>query len=97
MSDTFAGIDLKKIVPEPKTTFSKIKCECGNEQTCYSAISSKVNCLVCGKPLAESTGSKTKSLGKKEEKPILAPVVEQTENTEAAEKENTETKKEEQA
>lgn len=37
--------------------FIKIRCdECGNEQVTFSRASSKVECLVCGEPLAVPTG-----------------------------------------
>lgn len=46
-------------IPKPKTKFLRVKCAgCGNEQTIFSAASTKVRCLVCNKDLAETTGSK---------------------------------------
>ena len=45
-----------------KSRFLKVKCnDCGNEQVLFGASASKtLKCLVCEKPLAESTGGKTK-------------------------------------
>lgn len=41
--------------------FIKIRCaKCKNEQVVFGKASSKVNCLVCGTPLATPTGGKTK-------------------------------------
>lgn len=46
---------------EPTSKFVKIKCDkCNNEQTIFSKVATKVECLVCHKPLAEPTGGKTK-------------------------------------
>jgi small subunit ribosomal protein S27e len=44
-----------------KSRFLRVKCnDCGNEQVIFGASASKVlKCLVCEKPLAESTGGKT--------------------------------------
>ena len=50
---------------ETKTKFMKVRCEkCKNEQNVFSAVTTKVDCLVCGENLAESTGGKTKFKGK---------------------------------
>jgi len=38
--------------------FLKVKCECGNEQNIFSNASSPVDCKVCGKRLASSSGGK---------------------------------------
>jgi small subunit ribosomal protein S27e len=45
-----------------KSRFLKVKCgDCGNEQVIFGAASSKIiKCLVCEKPMAESTGGKTR-------------------------------------
>ncbi len=65
MSENFAGYDLKKLVPKPKTGFKKAKCSsCGNAQFFFTASASKTKCLKCGKPFAKSTASKTMLLGK---------------------------------
>lgn len=52
-------MELKKIVPNPKTYFLKVKCSsCGNEQVIFSNPSSKVKCLVCEHILAETSSAK---------------------------------------
>lgn len=39
--------------------FFKVKCaKCSNEQNIYGKASTRVNCLVCGEPLAKNTGGK---------------------------------------
>lgn len=45
-----------------KSRFLKVKCgDCGNEQVIFGASASKsIKCLVCEKPMAESTGGKTR-------------------------------------
>ncbi len=49
----------------PDSRFIKVKCaQCKNEQIIFDRASTKVNCLVCGKPLAESKGGKAKILAK---------------------------------
>ena len=46
---------------EPNSKFIKVRCaKCKNEQVVFGKASSKVNCLVCGKELAEPTGGKTR-------------------------------------
>ncbi len=53
---------------ETRTKFLKVKCEkCKNEQHIFSNASTKVNCLVCGEPLAIPTGGKSKILAKEPE------------------------------
>ncbi len=44
-----------------KSRFLKVRCnDCGNEQVIFGAAATKkLKCLVCEKPLAESTGGKT--------------------------------------
>jgi small subunit ribosomal protein S27e len=44
-----------------KSRFLKVKCgDCGNEQVIFGAAATKIiKCLVCEKPMAESTGGKT--------------------------------------
>lgn len=39
--------------------FVKVKCECKNEQMIFEKTATKIECLVCGKVLAEPTGGKT--------------------------------------
>ena len=45
-----------------RSRFLKVKCvDCGNEQVIFGAAASKnIKCLVCEKPMAESSGGKTK-------------------------------------
>jgi small subunit ribosomal protein S27e len=41
--------------------FIRVRCtKCSNEQNTFERCSRKVNCLVCGKLLAEPTGGKSK-------------------------------------
>ena len=48
-------------IKEPKSKFIKIRCpKCKNEQIMFGKSSSEVNCLVCGKTLADPTGGKSK-------------------------------------
>ena len=48
-------------IREPTSKFIKIRCpKCKNEQIMFGKASSKVECLVCGKILAEPTGGKSK-------------------------------------
>lgn len=48
-------------VKESTSKFIKVRCpKCKNEQIVFGKSSSKVSCLVCGKPLAEPTGGKSK-------------------------------------
>mgnify|MGYP006300468517 CR=1 FL=1 len=50
-----------KTLQEPISKFVKVRCpKCKNEQIIYGKASSDINCLVCGKRLAESGGGKTK-------------------------------------
>jgi len=43
-----------------ESKFIKIRCTgCNNEQIMFSKASSDINCLVCGEPLAKSTGGKS--------------------------------------
>jgi small subunit ribosomal protein S27e len=48
----------------PKGKFIKVRCECKNEQIIFGKAATKVMCLVCDKPLAESTGGKTKLIAR---------------------------------
>ncbi len=46
---------------ETKTKFVRVRCsKCKNEQNIYSAVSTKVLCLVCEEVLAQPTGGKSK-------------------------------------
>ncbi|MBI5398136.1 30S ribosomal protein S27e [Candidatus Woesearchaeota archaeon] len=48
-------------IREPTSKFIKIRCsKCKNEQIMFGKTSTSVKCLVCEKPLAESTGGKAK-------------------------------------
>ena len=54
-------VDNISLIPKPRTKFLKVKCSgCGNEQTIFSAASTKVKCLVCNHELAEPRASKVK-------------------------------------
>lgn len=49
------------MIKEPSSKFIKIRCpKCKNEQIIFGKAAMKINCLVCGKLLAEPTGGKTK-------------------------------------
>ena len=46
---------------EPTSKFVKIRCpKCKNEQAIFGKTSSVINCLICGRVLAEPTGGKTR-------------------------------------
>ncbi|AJF62157.1 30S ribosomal protein S27e [archaeon GW2011_AR15] len=46
---------------EPDSKFIKVRCgKCKNEQIVFGKAASVVNCLVCGKPIAQPTGGKIK-------------------------------------
>ncbi len=48
-------------VKEPSSKFVKVRCpKCKNEQIIFGKVSTVVACLVCGKPLADPTGGKSK-------------------------------------
>ena len=47
------------MIQEPKGKFIKVRCKCKNEQIIFGKCASELNCLVCGKPLAKSTGGKS--------------------------------------
>lgn len=51
---------MKKIglVPMPSTRFLRVKCQCGNEQTTFSAATTRVKCLKCDTQLLEPGASK---------------------------------------
>ncbi len=53
------------LIPKPRSRFLRVKCDdCGNEQVIFGCAASRVQCLVCGKTLAEPTGGKVKVLTK---------------------------------
>ena len=46
-------------IKEPESKFIKVRCiKCKNEQIIFGKPSTKVKCLVCGKPIVEPTGGK---------------------------------------
>ena len=51
-------------VKESTSKFIRVRCsKCKNEQIIFGKISSKVDCLICGKaskPLADPTGGKSR-------------------------------------
>ncbi len=48
-------------VQEPTSKFIKVRCpKCKNEQIIFGKAASEVQCLVCKKVLAESTGGKAR-------------------------------------
>ena len=50
-----------KAPKETGSKFIKLRCpKCKNEQITFGKSSSKINCLVCSKVLAEPTGGKSK-------------------------------------
>ncbi len=50
-----------KAPQETSSKFIKVRCpKCKNEQIMFGKASSKVNCLVCSKVLADPTGGKSK-------------------------------------
>jgi len=52
---------MENLIKEPTSKFLKLRCaKCKNEQIVFGKPSTKVNCLVCGKELIESTGGKGK-------------------------------------
>lgn len=52
----------------PTSKFIKVRCsKCKNEQIIFGKISTKVECLICGKnskPLAEPTGGNSKVMAR---------------------------------
>jgi small subunit ribosomal protein S27e len=52
---------MKKVFREPTSKFIKIRCpKCKNEQIMFGKTCTTVKCLVCDKPLADSTGGKSR-------------------------------------
>ena len=51
--------------PMPSSRFYDLECsECGETQVVYSHATTAVSCNHCGNPLATSTGSKARLMGK---------------------------------
>ena len=49
------------MVRETTSKFIKVRCpKCKNEQIIFGKASNKINCLVCGKTLADPSGGKSK-------------------------------------
>ena len=48
----------KNYVPQPRSRFFKIQCECGNVQEIFSHATTSVNCRVCGKILTRPRSGK---------------------------------------
>jgi small subunit ribosomal protein S27e len=53
----------RNYVPQPRSHFLKLACECGNVQEIFSHSTTIVVCRVCGKNIAEPTGGIAKLLG----------------------------------
>ena len=52
---------VKMAIREPTSKFIKVRCpKCKNEQIMFGKASTPINCLVCTKPIAESTGGKAR-------------------------------------
>jgi small subunit ribosomal protein S27e len=50
-----------RAIKEPTSKFIKIRCpKCKNEQVIFGKSGTHVNCLVCGKTVAEPSGGKAK-------------------------------------
>lgn len=48
-------------IKEPKGKFIRVKCsKCKNEQVVFGKCATTINCLVCGKPMCEPTGGKSR-------------------------------------
>ncbi|MFX0174451.1 MAG: 30S ribosomal protein S27e [Candidatus Hodarchaeota archaeon] len=47
-----------KYIPQPRSHFLKVSCECGNIQEIFSHASSTIECRVCKKVLAEPRSGK---------------------------------------
>jgi len=53
----------KQSIPEPRSKFLVVKCECNKEQIIFSHATYDVKCEVCGKKLIETTGGRAQILG----------------------------------
>ena len=52
---------MAELIKETKSRFVKVRCsKCKNEQIIFGKPSTKIDCLVCGKTLAEPAGGKGK-------------------------------------
>jgi len=60
MKKSYQNIAMVKI-KDPTSKFIKIRCpKCKNEQITFGKTATNVDCLVCGKVLAEPTGGKSR-------------------------------------
>ena len=49
------------MIRETTAKYVKVRCsKCKNEQNIFGKASTKINCLVCGKVVADPTGGKSK-------------------------------------
>lgn len=54
------------LTPVPRSKFLRVQCpDCGNEQTVFSNVATRVKCNICGRELAMPTGGKSKILSDK--------------------------------
>jgi small subunit ribosomal protein S27e len=53
----------RKHLPQPRSRFLKLSCECGNIQEIFSHATTIVVCRVCGKKLTEPTGGISRIFG----------------------------------
>jgi len=54
----------RELIPQPRSTFLKIKCQkCGNEQVVFERSSTTLKCDVCEEVLLEPRGGKAKIKG----------------------------------
>ncbi len=52
---------MQSIIQESSSKFIKVRCpKCKNEQIIFGKAASEIKCLVCSRPLAESTGGKSR-------------------------------------
>jgi len=52
---------MSELIKETKSRFVKVRCsKCKNEQIIFGKPATKIDCLVCGKLLAEPSGGKGK-------------------------------------
>jgi small subunit ribosomal protein S27e len=52
-------------VPKPRSNFLTVQCEkCSATTTVFSHTTANIKCSGCGEPIAQSSGSKAKILGK---------------------------------
>ena len=56
---------MQELIREPSSRFIKVRCaKCKNEQVIFGKPATKINCLVCGKALADPAGGKGKIKGR---------------------------------